>query len=473
LHGFDTRIKINSVNIAILNLFIGATMAQGAAVLQGTSDFHGTRKSPRARLLIMMVLELFIWGAWLPLIFDYLPSLHFNSSWQQPLVLSGFAIASFVGMFFSNQFADRNFSAERFMAVSHLIGGAAIFSLCWVTSFWPFFLLMLVHCLFYVPTLSITNSIAFASLKDPQKEYGLVRVGGTLGWIAASWPFIFIMVNWAKVPAFGSVSFVHWLGSALGSPKTGADLLASTRYAFMAAGIASFVLAAFSLALPHTPPKPAPVGGEKLAWLEAMKLLRKPFVLVLFIVTFFDAAVQQSFFLFTNGFLKSVGIPGNWVTPAMSVGQVAEVGTMAILGLVLKRLGWRTTMIIGILGHTLRFGIFAFAPYAWLAVSVNIVHGICYAFFFATVYIFVDNFFPKDARTSAQGLFNFLILGFGPLVANFVGPKLRDAYTTGDVVDYRHLFLVPAGCALAAAILLMLFFHPPKIAAQRELEGLG
>src|SRR5262249_4288628 len=156
--------------------------------------------------------------------------------------------------------------------------------------------------------------------------------------------------------------------------------------------------------LPHTPPKPAPIGGESLAWLEAVKLLRYPFVLVLFFVTFIDSAVHQCFFFWTERFLTGgagpegvntgVGIASNWVMPVMSIGQVAEVLTMAFLGYVLKGLGWRYTMIIGILGHAARFAAFAFLPEWYVAVTVNVLHGICYAFFFATVYIFIDEYFP-------------------------------------------------------------------------------
>src|SRR4030095_1451965 len=144
----------------------------------------------RTRLSVMMFLEFFIWGAWLPLFFAYLPERGFTpvqSSW----ILNTFAIASFVGMFFSNQFADRNFAAERFLAVSHLIGGLAFLGLLWAQSFWSFFALMMVHCLFYVPTISITNSIAFANVADPHRDFGLVRLWGTIGWIAAAWPYIF------------------------------------------------------------------------------------------------------------------------------------------------------------------------------------------------------------------------------------------------------------------------------------------
>jgi len=437
----------------------------------------------RTRLAIMMFLEFFIWGAWLPLIFGYLPSLGFNADWQQPLILGAFNLAAFAAMFFSTQFADRNFAAERFVAFSHLVGGLAILGLFWVkpevlgestdTLFWAFFALMLVHSLFYVPTISITNSIAFANLKDPQHEFGPVRLWGTIGWIAASWPFVFILVDWNSVPAYGSVGMTEWLGAVLGTSKTGADLRQATSYTFVAAGAASLLLALFSLFLPHTPPKPASAGAERFAWLESMKLLSKPFVLVLFLITFIDAAVHQSYFFWTGRYLEQgVGIPGNWVMPVMSIGQIAEVATMAFLGIVLKNLGWRTTMVIGILGHAGRFAVFAFLPYPAFAITVNVLHGICYAFFFATVYIFVDEFFPKDARSSAQGLFNFLILGVGPFVGNFISARLGVAYGVGDQFDFQKIFVVPFITAVVAAVLLLLFFHPPPRAIEHRDMGL-
>jgi nucleoside transporter len=417
----------------------------------------------RAKLSAMMFLEFFIWGAWLPLIFGYLPSLGF-SSLQIGWILNAFALASIVGMFYSNQFADRNFAAEKFLAFSQLIGGVAMIALTWTTDFWPFFLLMLIHCLFYVPTISITNSIAFANVQDPQKEFGQVRLWGTIGWIAASVPMMFVLSDWDKVPAMGSVGMVDWVVDALGTSKTGDAAREATRYTFLVAGIASFLLAGLSLVLPHTPPKPATEGREKLAWLEATKLLGIPFVLILWLVTFFDAAVHQCYFIYTNDFLQSIGVPAKWVMPAMSIGQIAEIATMAFLGYCLKRLGWRYTMVIGILGHALRFGVFATLPPPWLAVGIIVVHGICYAFFFATVYIFVDEFFPKDARSSAQGLFNLQILGLGPMAANFFWPWLGEQFTSPGATrpDFSKLFLVPSGVALAAAVVLFLFFRPPE-----------
>src|SRR5438094_3101043 len=128
----------------------------------------------RFKLFLMMVLEFFIWGAWLPLIFGYLPSLGFTPG-EQSWILNAFPIAAIIGMFFSNQYADRHFAAEKFLAFSHLVAGVAILGLGFTKLFWPFFFLMLLHCLFYVPTISITNSIAFAQMRNAQKEFGIVR----------------------------------------------------------------------------------------------------------------------------------------------------------------------------------------------------------------------------------------------------------------------------------------------------------
>ena len=434
--------------------------------------------SNRPKLFLMMLLEFFIWGAWLPLIFGYLPSLGFSPT-EQAWILNAFPIAAIVGMFFSNQFADRNFAAEKFLAFSHLVGGAAILGCGFVTSFWPFFILMLVHCLLYVPTISITNSIAFAHIDDPKKNFPIVRTGGTIGWIMAAIPFTFILVDWAKVDALEHAGFGDWLGTVLASGLTGDALKAATRWTYVAAGAASFVLAVFSFTLPHTPPKKVEAGSEgSLAWLEAAKLLKHPFIAVLFLVTFADSFVHNCYFNWTGRFLGAavedggVGIAGNWIMPVMTVGQVAEILTMLVLGVMLKKLGWRWTMVIGVLGHAARFGAYAFFPeYQELIIVIQVLHGVCYAFFFATVYIFVDAYFPKDARSSAQGLFNLMILGIGALAANTICPFLFDeVFTENGVTDFQGLFMVPLICASVAAVVLAICFHPPEVSVTEALD---
>ena len=404
-----------------------------------------TTSSPHSKkLFVMMIIEFFIWGAWLPLIWGYMGAdgLKFTSV-QITWVGSAFAIASVIGIFFSNQFADRNFAAEKFMAASHLIGGVSILGMYFVKDFASFFALMLVHSLVYVPTISVSNSIAFTHLKNAQKEFGLVRMGGTIGWILAAWPLYFVLQG-----------------------KTGAEAVAASRNIFLVSGAASLVLAGFSLSLPHTPPKPAGVGDGRFAWLRAAKFLSKPFLLVLFIVTFIDATIHNGYFLMAGGFLgsKVVGIKPEWIMPVMSIGQIAEILTMAFLGMVLAKLGWKTTMILGILGHAARFGVFASMPNSQTTIIVvQVLHGICYAFFFATLYIFIDAAFPKDVRASAQGLFNLLVLGLGDLAAKWFFIPLQGKLTAADgSVDYKTLFLWPTGIALGAAVILLAAFWPPR-----------
>ena len=397
------------------------------------------------RLFLMMVLQLAIWGAWAPKLFPYMTMLGFEA-WQQSLVGSSWGVAALVGIFFSNQFADRNFSAERFLAASHLIGGLALVGVAFSTSFWPFFACYLIYSLLYVPTLSVSNSIAFANLRDPAADFGAVRMGGTVGWVMVSWPFVFLL------GAHATAEQVRWI--------------------FLVAALISFAAAGYSLTLPHTPPRKEAAGIDKLAWRRALTLLGTPFVLVLFVVTFIDSVIHNGYFVVSDAFLTDrVGIAGNLSMVVLSLGQVAEILTMFLLGRVLIRLGWKATMIVGILGHAARFAVFAFfADSIPVIVAVQLLHGICYAFFFATVYIFVDAVFPKDVRSSAQGLFNLLILGVGNVVASFLFPALMGRLTTSvagadgvarTVVDYPALFMVPTGLALGAVLLLALFFRPP------------
>lgn len=434
----------------------------------------------RTRLSVMMFLQYVIWGAWLPLLSLYLSKYLGFSGGQIAWMLNAFAIASLTGWLFGGQLADRYFEQSKFLAVSHLIGGLAMLGLVFTKTFWPMFGLMLLHCFFYVPTLSVTNAIAFANLKDAQKDFGAVRVWGTIGWIAASWPFIFILADWANIPTMAQAGgFVSWLGKVFSTPKTGATMEVALRSMFMVSFVVSMLLAAFCLTLPKTPPSK---GESGFAPLQSFKYLGIPAILILFVVTFFDSLVHYCYFFWSGPFYSKMGLPENWVTASMSIGQIAEIATMAYLGFFLKRLGWRTTMILGVLGHVIRFGIYAIGSQhagenAWIALVLlsNIVHGFAYAFFFATVYIFVDENFPKDVRTSAQSLFNLLILGIGPLVGNEVWGRLGDRLTTvaadgSKTIDFSTLFLVPLVVGIFSALFLAIFFHPPKDAAKPEAK---
>ena len=193
---------------------------------------------------------------------------------------------------------------------------------------------------------------------------------------------------------------------------------------------------------------------------------------MLFVVTFLDALVHQCYFQWTSPFLKHAGLPENWIMAAMSIGQLAEIATMAALGYVLARLGWTRTLTVGLLAHALRFFVYCLGDPLWLMVGINLVHGMCYAFFFAAVYVFVDEHFPSDSRASAQGLFNLLILGLGPFLGSLLWGWLGDvARTPAGDVDFVRLFLVPALLASLAAALLVVAFRPPQRQAAVAVSG--
>lgn len=452
----------------------------------------------RIQLSIMMFLQFFIWGAWLPQSFKYWEDVLGFSASQAMMLDMAFPISAILAMFFANQFADRNFAAEKFLAFSHLVGGISLLAFGFLArsflaekavnpeataNFWIFFGCMAAHCLFYVPTMSVTNTILFASATNAQKDFGPIRLWGTIGWIAAAWPFIFILTDWSKVPVMAETAgFTDWLGKAMGTPLSGSELDLGKSWTFITAGVASLLLAGLSLMLPHTPPKKDVEAGNSLAWVEALKtLFAHPFLIVLFLVTAIDSTVHDGFFFFAFAYIGNVGVAQNWVQAAMTVGQLAEIVTMLFLSFVLIRLGWRYTMAIGVFGHAARFLIWAaIYPLAgeawvpWVAVGANVIHGICYAFFFATLYIFVDKVFPKDARTSAQGLFNLLVFGIGPITSRFVWRALNGQYTTEiDGVlktDYQTLLLFPAAASAVGALLILFVFHPPK-SISTEADG--
>lgn len=396
-----------------------------------------------AKLATMMFLEYVIWGSWLPLLALYLADVLQFSGGEIGWIFATQAIACVVALFAGGQAADRLIATEKLLAICHVVGGTAMFVLAAQRTFWPFFATMLVYQLAYIPTMSLTNAIAFHHLADARNDFGKVRMWGTIGWIAASWPFVFILAG-----------------------KTGTELHAALGSIFVVAGLASYALAAFSLTLPSTPP--ASQSTQRNAPLEAIRLLAAPAMLVLFIVTFVDALVHQCYFQWTSPFLERAGLAANWIMPAMSIGQIAEIVTMAGLGLVLQRLGWRTTMAVGVAAHAARFFVYSIGDPLWLMVAINVVHGMCYAFFFAAVYIFVDEHFPKDSRASAQGLFNLLILGLGPFAGSLLWGELADRFRTdAGAVDFERLFLVPAWLGVAATLLLLVAFHPERHATDR------
>lgn len=407
----------------------------------------GTQKTPVAKLWGVMFFQYFIWGVWLPLLFGYLgpQGLGFTGT-QQTLILISFPMAALFSVFFGNQFADRNFDAEKFLAVSHLLSGATMVGLYFSTSFWAFMICMWAHAILFVPTISVANSVLFAAMKNPKSEYGLVRLGGTFGWMSASWPMFFLLSD---------------------DPMAVANT-------FLVAAIASFLFAGFSLTLPHTPANRTAKG---LAWWQAIKTLSIPFVFVIWIVTMMDSSIHDLYFMWAGSFIHSVGVETKWIMPIMSIGQLAEIASMFLIGGVLTRLGWKWTLVIGLSGQVARFALFAFFPSPAMVILGLILHGMVYAFFFATLFIFVDEFLPKEIRASAHGVFNLMMLGGGPILSRLMAPHLFESHSTMMptdansepvmMVDYSTLFLYPLGMSIAAVLLIVFAFHPPRKTEQK------
>jgi nucleoside transporter len=409
------------------------------------------------QLCMMMFLQYIIWGAWLPLANSYLGGgLGFDGN-QKGWIQATFPMAALVTIIIGGQLADRYFAAQRVLGVCHLLGGLCILAVPFARDFWSVFGLMLGHCVFYGPTMALTNSIAFKNIASAKDDFGFIRLWGTIGWIAASVPMA-ILLNDGYREYFFKLEPVR--------PKDLAVI-------FQVAGIAALALAAYSLFLPHTPPTPG--SGEKSSIGAALGLLGKPVILILFIATFMDTVVHTGYFFFTGEFLEHLGVSKGWIMPAMSVGQVAEIGTMAVLGMFLKRLGWKTTMTLGILGHAIRFGIFWLAASQGktllpLVIAINVMHGVCYAFFFAVVFIFIDEYFPKEIRHTAQALFNVAVLGVGQLIGNAVCGYIATTNSVKvdgkDVAQYPGIFLTLSGLALATAVFFALTFHPGKTGSE-------
>ena len=328
------------------------------------------------RLSVMMFLQYVIWGSWLPLLALYLSRFLGFSGTHIGWVFATLAIASVSAVFIGGQVADRLMATERFLAVSHLIGGLAMFALPFQKSFWPFFL--------DARALADVRADPFGHqldlVREPQRCAEGVREGADGGHDRldrGSWPLVFMLQG-----------------------KEGAALESALTGIFLVSGVASIVLAGYSLTLPHTPPGRA--ARRSLPWKR--QIARGAESRGALHGHVHRCPVHAGYFQRTSRFLADIGLAENLIMPAMSIGQIAEIGTMAVLGRLFKRLGWRKTMTFGILGHAIRFAIYSLGGPVWLVVACRSLHGVCYAFFFATVYIFVDEVFPERRPQQRAGL---------------------------------------------------------------------
>ncbi|MGH7560265.1 MAG: MFS transporter [Gemmatimonadales bacterium] len=420
-------------------------------------------QSSVGRLSLMMLLQYAVWGAWLPLAARYLTApvaeggLGFTGT-QMGLILGlAGSIGAIASPFIAGQLADRYFSTERFLALLLVVGGVVKWVTASQTGFQAWLGLSIAYSVVYMPTLALSNSMAFANLTDRDRQFPRVRVWGTIGWIAASWifPMIYLQQNLQ----------LQWMPPFLAGPElpnVTARLADSLRFS----AIISWGYALFCLALPHTPPKRDAV--EKLAFAKAFRLLRDPSFAVLVAASLPISVIHQIYFLQTPPFLSHLGLRDSDIGPAMTIGQFSEILIMAFLGALLVGLGFRKVIALGALAYFVRYAIWSYpdAIPVPILVASQALHGICYACFFAAAYIYTDRVAPADVRHSAQTVFGILILGGGPVLGGMLSGWLQDTYAaTGGGVDYGALWRVVSLIGLATAIFFYLAFRERRAPA--------
>jgi nucleoside transporter len=398
--------------------------------------------SAKFRLGTMMFLQYAVWGAWAPVLSAYLGDSLGFAGWQVGFIYGLLPIATIIAPMIGGQLADRYFPTQKVIAAMQLIGGAILLLGAAVTSYSAMVWVMLVYCIVYAPTLALTNSIAFINLKDSEKDFGKIRVWGTIGWIAAGWAL------------FG------WRVLAKSAPG-----LAIKGDTLFLAGIFSIVMGIQSFSLPHTPPKKE--GTKPWAFLEALKMLKDRNFLIFTIIAFVVATELQFYYVLTAPFLTStkIGVSSTSISLVMTIAQFAEIFVMALLPKILPKYGIKKTMTLGVLAWPLRYIIFVIGTPAWLVVASLSLHGFCYVFFFTAAYIYVDTVAPADIRASAQSLIAVIILGFGNFLgANFSG-WIKDLFTKDDITNWRNVFLVPTVLTLLCAVAFVALFKEKKAAA--------
>lgn len=410
------------------------------------------------RLSAMMLLQYAVWGFWLPVLARYLQApqaeggLAFTPGQVGWILGLAGSIGAVTAPFVAGQFADRYFSTERFLGFLILVGGVIKWITAQQTTFMAWLVLSVAYSVVYTPTLALTNSLAFANLKDPEKGFPLVRVWGTIGWIAASWifPLVWLLsdVSFSTLPPF-------YTGTEV--PNVTAKLVDSLKFS----GAVSMFYAVFCLILPHTPPKKNAV--EPLAFKGAFALFRKPSFALLVAASLPVSVIHQIYFMQTAPFFSDVlGLKDSTIGPAMTIGQFAEIGVMAALGLMLVKLGFRWTIVIGGVAYILRYAIFGAAAHlpTGLVVASQALHGFCYSCFFAAAYIYVDRISPVDVRHSAQTVFGIIILGVGPVVAApFLGFLAKTFTPEGGTLNYSNLWYTLSGIAVLTTIVFAAMFR--------------
>jgi nucleoside transporter len=398
----------------------------------------------KSRLGLMMFLEFFVWGGFFVTLGSFLQSALSASGAQIAMAFSTQSWGAILAPFIVGLIADRYFNAERVLALLHLVGGILLILAAQQTAFAGFFPHLLVYMILYMPTLAVVNSIAFRHLRDPAREFSAVRVWGTIGWIVAGLCISYV---------FG------W-----DSPQSLAR--GALRNTFTMCGVVSLVLSAYSLTLPRTPPAGT---GEKvtvreLLGLEALRLLADRNFLVFFLSSVAICIPLAFYYQDTNQFLTELHLPN--ATGKQTLGQMSEVLFMLLIPVFLRRLGMKTTLLVGMLAWVLRYLLFSLGNAGELTLLLLVgiaLHGVCYDFFFVSGQIYINSKAGPRIKTAAQGLITLATYGAGMAVGFWAAGQITDHYAAGSVHDWHSIWQWPAAFAALVFVVFALTFRNEKV----------
>ena len=403
------------------------------------------------RLSIMMFLQFFVWGAWYTTIAVYMTTEGMSTLTHWPYTVN--PIAAIAAPFFVGLVADRFFATEKVFAILHLLGGLVLLTAPQTVGNSTMFIgMLLLYNLCYMPTIALSNSLAFHNIADQEKQFPRIRVWGTIGWIIAG---LFI--------SFGLRYFVTDL-----RPE-------QTALPLYTAGIASILLAAFSLTLPHTPPpaRGQAVSARSVIGLDAFQQLgSRPFYV--FIVSALLLCIPlAAYYNFTQLYLQTARVEN--IAATQTLGQVSETVFMFAMPFFFIRLGVKRMLLAGMAAWVLRYVLFALgAPDAvyWMIVLGILLHGICYDFFFVTGMIYVDKKSTSAIRGQAQGFFVFVTYGVGMLIGAQVAGNIYNRFLGGATAltldQWRSFWLLPAAFAAVVLVFFGLAFHDREAEARRR-----
>lgn len=412
------------------------------------------RPAIRLQLSAMMFLNFFVWGAWFVTLGTFLGKSLNASGTEISLAYLTQSIGAIVAPFIIGLIADRFFSAQKILGVLHIAGAVLLWTASTAEDFDSFFPSILIYMILFMPTLALVNSISFRQMTTPSKQFPLIRVLGTIGWIVAGF----------------AISILGW------DRQGGEDALANT---FRMAAGASLLLGLFSFTLPATPPakKGAKTSVGDILGFDALGLLKNRSYLLFFIASVAICIPLAFYYNFTNLFLNEKGMQNT--AGIQSLGQVSEILFLLIMPFLFVRFGVKKMLAIGMVAWALRYVLFAYGNIDeayWMLILGIVLHGICYDFFFVTGQIYTDNLAGERFKSAAQGMITLATYGVGMLIGSLVSGPIVDAYKTGDNHNWTSIWLVPASIAAVVVVLFLLFFRDrakPTVTGAETEKGLA